>query len=87
MKVLSGHEADVCDIAWSPEGCDPMLASCGFDAKIRIWDGETFGYWMFNIDVDTITIISSHTLFVKGIAWDPAGKFIASQRFVLLLNY
>jgi WD40 repeat protein len=68
IKVLMGHESDVSDLQWSPD--QQYLASCGFDSKIFIWDGTTF---------DRITAISTHTAFVKGLAWDPAGSFLATQ--------
>jgi protein HIRA/HIR1 len=61
---------DVADLQWSPD--QQYLASCGFDSKVFIWDGSNF---------DRITCIQTHTAFVKGISWDPAGSFIATQVF------
>ncbi|KAI8894110.1 WD40-repeat-containing domain protein [Globomyces pollinis-pini] len=68
VRVLMGHESDIADLAWSHD--QQYLASCGFDSKIYIWDGSTF---------DRITRIDSHLAFVKGVTWDPAGKYIATQ--------
>ena len=41
VKVLTGHDSDVADLAWSPNG--QYLASCGLDSKIFIWNAQTFG--------------------------------------------
>jgi protein HIRA/HIR1 len=68
IRVLMGHDSDVADLQWSPN--QEFIASCGFDSKVCIWDGRTF---------DRITTITTHTAFVKGIAWDPAGSFLATQ--------
>ena len=40
LKVLVGHESDVADLSWSKD--DSLLASCGFDSKIILWDGHSF---------------------------------------------
>ncbi|KAI8838088.1 WD40-repeat-containing domain protein [Chytridium lagenaria] len=68
IKVLSGHESDVADLAWSPE--NEYLASCALDSQIIIWDCKTF---------DKVKKLDAHRGFVKGITWDPVGKFLASQ--------
>ncbi|KAJ3162793.1 HIR complex subunit [Geranomyces michiganensis] len=68
VKVLTGHESDVADLAWSPE--NKYLASCGFETTVYIWDGQGF---------DLIRKLSAHTAFVKGVTWDPVGKYLASQ--------
>ncbi|KAJ3218135.1 HIR complex subunit [Dinochytrium kinnereticum] len=68
VKVLSGHESDVLDLAWSPE--NDYLASCGLDSHIIVWDGRTF---------EKLKKLDAHGGFVKGITWDPIGKFLASQ--------
>jgi WD40 repeat protein len=38
---LTGHSADVMDLAWSPDNL--YLASCGLDSVIFIWDAKRFG--------------------------------------------
>ncbi|KAJ3317765.1 HIR complex subunit [Boothiomyces sp. JEL0866] len=68
IKVLMGHESDVADLSWSSD--QTYLASCGFDCKVFIWDANTF---------ERITCIDIHTACVKGVTWDPAGKFLATQ--------
>jgi len=39
IKVLGSHESQVNDIAFSPDG--KMVASCGEDWRIYVWDTET----------------------------------------------
>ncbi|KAJ2872808.1 HIR complex subunit, partial [Coemansia asiatica] len=68
LRRLTGHESDVCDIAWSPD--NRYLATCGLDNVIFIWDARTF---------ERIKKITGHSQFVKGLAFDPAGRFLASQ--------
>ncbi|KAI8644133.1 WD40-repeat-containing domain protein [Parasitella parasitica] len=68
VKYLRGHESDVQDLAWSKD--NKYLASCGVDGFVIVWNGATF---------EQITKIDQHSDFVKGVTWDPAGKFLASQ--------
>lgn len=39
IHVLTGHESDVVDLAWTPD----HLASCGLDCKVNIWHASSFG--------------------------------------------
>ncbi|KAJ2618703.1 HIR complex subunit, partial [Coemansia sp. RSA 1358] len=66
IRRLVGHESDVCDLAWSSR----FLASCGLDNNIFIWDAQTF---------DIVKRIRGHEQFVKGVTFDPAERFLASQ--------
>ncbi|KAJ2378019.1 HIR complex subunit, partial [Coemansia sp. RSA 2607] len=68
LRRLTGHESDVCDLAWSPD--NRFLATCGLDNAIFIWDGRTF---------ERIKKLTDHTQFVKGLTFDPAGRYLASQ--------
>ncbi|KAJ2699401.1 HIR complex subunit [Coemansia sp. IMI 203386] len=68
VRRLTGHESDVCDIAWSPD--NRYLATCGLDNAIFIWDAQSF---------ERIKKITGHSQFVKGLTFDPAGKYLASQ--------
>ncbi|KAJ1809320.1 HIR complex subunit, partial [Coemansia sp. RSA 2599] len=68
LRRLTGHESDVCDIAWSPD--NRYLATCGLDNAIFIWDARTF---------ERVKKITGHSQFVKGLTFDPAGRFLASQ--------
>ncbi|KAI8923999.1 hypothetical protein BC831DRAFT_468177 [Entophlyctis helioformis] len=70
VKILPGHESDVADVSWSPDG--RFIASCGFDRSISVWETTT-GAW------GLVRRIAVHAGFVKGLAWDPVGKYLASQ--------
>ena len=56
------------DLAWAPE--DRYLASTGLDSKVLIWCGYT---------LDCLAKLDLHQGFVKGVCWDPAGEFLATQ--------
>ncbi|ORZ19308.1 WD40-repeat-containing domain protein [Absidia repens] len=68
VKHLRGHDSDVQDLAWSND--NRYLASCGIDGYAIIWDAQTF---------EVVHKITQHSGFVKGISFDPAGKYLASQ--------
>ncbi|SPR00039.1 unnamed protein product (mitochondrion) [Plasmodiophora brassicae] len=65
---LVGHEADIQDLAWSPD-CR-RLASCSVDNSIIIWNTDTF---------TRIATLTGHTNWVKGLAWDPLDGYLISQ--------
>ncbi|KAJ2025815.1 HIR complex subunit [Coemansia sp. IMI 209128] len=68
MRRLTGHESDVCDLAWSPD--NRFLATCGLDNTVLVWDGATF---------ERVAKLTGHEQFVKGLTFDPAGKYLATQ--------
>jgi len=68
VQRLSGHETDVVDLAWSRDG--RLLASCGLDSAVNIWDMTTYR---------RVAKLSDHTSAVKGVAWDPSGVLLATQ--------
>ncbi|KAJ3132949.1 HIR complex subunit [Physocladia obscura] len=71
LRVLFGHESDVSDLAWSPNGA--YLASCSLDSSVLIWDASSGSF-------DKLKHIkNAHNGFVKGLAWDPVGSFLATQ--------
>jgi hypothetical protein len=66
--VLRGHSNNVVDLGWSPD--DSKLASASIDNAVCIWDTAT-GHRLKTLDF--------HTSFVKGLAWDPVGTYLATQ--------
>ncbi|PIO40700.1 hypothetical protein AB205_0066300 [Aquarana catesbeiana] len=57
------------DVAWSPH--DAWLASCSVDNTVVIWNALKFP--------EIIATLRGHSGLVKGLTWDPVGKYIASQ--------
>ena len=66
--VLRGHSNNVVDLGWSPD--DSKLASASIDNAVCIWDAAS-GHLLKRLDF--------HTSFVKGLAWDPVGTYLATQ--------
>ena len=66
--VLRGHANNVVDLGWSPD--DAQLASASIDNTVCIWDAASG---------QRLQTLSVHTSFVKGLAWDPVGTYLATQ--------
>jgi WD40 repeat protein len=87
---------DVVHLAWSPNG--QYLASCGLDTSVIIWGSGRFGMQEFTFrwrssdnlisSIEVLQKLDAHHGFVKGLTWDPAGKYLASQviRAYILCN-
>ncbi|GMH78294.1 hypothetical protein TrST_g5059 [Triparma strigata] len=81
VMILEGHEKDVRDVAFSPDG--QSLASVGGSwvssdgAEIRIWDmrGEMLG------DEEQSGIIEGHEMGVTSVVWSDDGKMICTGSF------
>ncbi|KAJ1790376.1 Chromatin assembly factor 1 subunit [Coemansia sp. RSA 2167] len=66
--MLRGSLADICDLAWSPDGA--FVVSASVDNTARIWDAR---------DARCVQVLADHSHYVQGVAWDPRGEFIATQ--------
>ena len=66
--VLRGHANNVVDLGWSPD--DSRLASASLDNTVWVWDTATWSM---------LRRLDFHTSFVKGLAWDPVGTYLATQ--------
>jgi WD40 repeat protein/serine/threonine protein kinase len=63
---LAGHANAVSAVAFSPEG--KLLASCGHDGKIRLWD----------LGTRRETKVLTHGTVVRSLAWSLDGKLLAT---------
>ena len=68
VQRFVGHEAEVVDVAFSPDG--QTAVSGGADARVFLWDVET-GEVMERLD--------GHTARVTGVAFTPDGQKIVSS--------
>ena len=69
MRYNTSELTDILDLAWSPD--DSLLASGSIDNSIIIWDAKNFP--------ESHYIIKAHDGLVKGVIFDPVGKYLASQ--------
>ncbi|KMZ72384.1 Transducin/WD40 repeat-like superfamily protein [Zostera marina] len=80
IQILEGHTDRVWGLAWNPttgvDGIPPMLASCGGDKTVRIWQQQaSSGNW------DCKVLEDIHTRTVRTCSWSQSGKFLATSSF------
>ncbi|BAM81905.1 probable WD repeat domain protein [Cyanidioschyzon merolae strain 10D] len=88
--ILRAHDSDVLDVSFAPHG--EALASCSVDNTVCVWRIELStkhgddDQWI-TANGSLLARLRGHHGMVKGVSWDPANQFIATQsddRSVLL---
>ena len=87
IRLCRGHDLDVVDLAWSPD--DYYLVSCSLDSNtpIIVWKMNDLQQSVSSSRSGNSMIChpykilgkNIHTSTVKGIAFDPAGSYLASS--------
>lgn len=72
--TMRGHTMDVLDLSWSPR---EVIASGSIDNKVIIW-GDVDRTLPSAVMRTPKRVLSGHKSFVKGVAFDPTGRFLAS---------
>ena len=67
VPLLTGHTDVIYALAFSPDG--KMLASCGYDRLVKLWDATTG---------KLLRDLKDHSDAVYGLAFSPDGKLLAS---------
>lgn len=69
---------DVTGLSWSPDG--GFLASSSIDNSVRVWavDPSLESKELATIQSETEAVLKGHDGWVKDVAWDPVGRYLAS---------
>jgi protein HIRA/HIR1 len=74
--TLQGHSMDILDVDWSPRG---LLASASIDNTIMIWECKDLGLPGCPAIHNPLHVLRAHDNYVKGLSFDPLGKFLVSS--------
>ncbi|KAL9648705.1 hypothetical protein ABK040_003643 [Willaertia magna] len=82
FKLLSEHKGDVLAVAWSNDS--RFLASCSVDSRVIVYDLKST-----NEVCEVIMNRDDHQDHVKGLVFDPIGKYLVSQsdKSLIIWNY
>ncbi|VDP86585.1 unnamed protein product [Echinostoma caproni] len=72
---MDSHQ-DIIDLAWSQDG--RKLASASVDNNVIVWCRQSTGTGAPG-QFALLTTLRGHHGFVKGVAWDPIGRYLATQ--------
>ncbi|KAG5452202.1 Protein hira [Clonorchis sinensis] len=76
-SVLRGHTGDILDLAWSHDGY--KLASAGVDNNILVWCRQSTSGAPGSGPFVMLATLHGNQGFIKGVAWDPIGRYLVSQ--------
>ena len=70
-QTLRSHSGDITDVAWSPDSS--MLVSCSLNHELFVWSVARDEH-----PTTPLARLVGHTTMIKGVAWDPINRYIAS---------
>lgn len=77
MPIFSTIILDIIDLAWSQDGRN--LASASVDNNVNVWCRLSTASGAAPGQFSLLTTLRGHRGFVKGVAWDPIGRYLATQ--------